>query len=44
MAASHDGIKEGMTAEESLQQAFKGSLAELIGAFGRSIGVPNLKP
>jgi hypothetical protein len=38
------GIKEGMTAEESLQQAFKGSLAELIGAFGRSIGVPNLKP
>ncbi len=38
------GIKEGMTTEESLQEAFKGSLADLIAAFGQSIGVPNLKP
>lgn len=38
------GIKEGMTAEESLEAAFKGSLAELIAAFGTAIGVPGLEP
>jgi len=38
------GIKEGMTAEESLEAAFKGSLADLIAAFGNGIGVPNLAP
>jgi hypothetical protein len=38
------GIKEGMTAEESLEAAFKGSLADLIAAFGGAIGVPDLKP
>ncbi len=38
------GIKEGMTAEESLEAAFNGSLANLIAAFGGAIGVPNLKP
>jgi hypothetical protein len=38
------GIKEGMGAEESLKAAFKGSLAELIAAFGASVGVPDLKP
>ena len=38
------GIKEGMTAEESLEAAFKGSLTNLIAAFGSTLGVPNLQP
>lgn len=38
------GIKEGLSAEESLEAAFNGSLANLIAAFGGAIGVPNLKP
>jgi len=38
------GIKEGMTAEESLQAAFKGSIDDLVAAFGGAIGVPGLKP
>ena len=38
------GIKEGMTAEESLQASFKGSIDNLVAAFGATIGVPGLKP
>jgi hypothetical protein len=38
------GIKEGMTAEESLHAAFRGSLDDLVAAFGGTIGVPGLKP
>jgi hypothetical protein len=38
------GIKEGMTAEESLQAAYHGSLTDLIAAFGKAIGAPALKP
>lgn len=38
------GIKEGQTAEESLQASYKGSINDLIAAFGASIGIPNLKP
>jgi len=38
------GIKEGMTAEESLQVAFKGSIDDLVAAFGATIGVAGLKP
>jgi hypothetical protein len=38
------GIKEGMTAEESLKASYKGSIEELVGAFGASIGIPDLKP
>jgi hypothetical protein len=38
------GIKEGMTPEESLEAAYQGSLADLIAAFGQSLGVPQLKP
>ncbi len=38
------GIKEGMTAEESLQASYKGSISDLVAAFGVSIGIPNLKP
>jgi hypothetical protein len=38
------GIKEGMTAEDSLEAAYQGSIADLITAFGQSLGVPQLKP
>jgi hypothetical protein len=38
------GIKEGMTAEESLQSAYQGTLADLVAAFGKAIGTPGLKP
>jgi hypothetical protein len=38
------GIKEGMTAEESLQATYRGSLADLLAAFGTAIGVPGLTP
>jgi hypothetical protein len=38
------GIKEGMTAEESLQAAFQGTLADLVAAFGKAIGAPGLQP
>jgi hypothetical protein len=38
------GIKEGMTAEESLEAAFKGTPADLVAAFGAAIGVPGLQP
>lgn len=38
------GIKEGQTAEESLQAAYKGSINDLVAAFGTSIGIANLKP
>jgi len=38
------GIKEGMTAEESLQAAFQGSIDDLVAAFGGAIGLPGLKP
>jgi hypothetical protein len=38
------GIKEGMTPEQSLEAAYQGSRAELIAAFGQSLGVPQLRP
>jgi len=38
------GIKEGMTAEESLQAAYQGTLTELVAAFGKAINAPGLKP
>jgi len=38
------GIKEGMTAEDSLEAAFHGSIGDLVAAFGEAIGVPTLKP
>lgn len=38
------GIKEGMKPEESLKAAFKGSTEDLVAAFGKSVGVPQLKP
>ena len=43
-AAFVQGIKEGMPVEESLQASYKVSLADLIGAYGAAVGVPQLKP
>ena len=37
------GIKEGLTAEESLKESFNASPAELLAAYGRAVGVPGLK-
>jgi hypothetical protein len=36
-------IKEGMPAEEALQQSFGGSLDDLVRAYGAAVGVPNLR-
>ena len=38
------GIKEGFTAEEALTRAYGVTPAELIGQYGRSIGVNGLRP
>lgn len=38
------GIKEGLSAEESLQQAFQMTHNDLARLYGRRIGVPDLKP
>lgn len=38
------GIKEGLSAEESLEAAFDASLADLVAAFGRAINLPGLSP
>jgi hypothetical protein len=42
-AAFVRAVKEGTPEEEALRQAFGGSLDELLGAYGRTIGVPGLK-
>lgn len=39
-----DGIKQGKTWETSLSDAYKATPEQLIGAYGRTIGVPDLKP
>jgi len=41
-AAFVRGIKEGMTVEESLQTSFDASLADLLTAYGKAVGVPTL--
>jgi hypothetical protein len=38
------GIKEGYTLEESLARSYGLTPGELIGNYGRSIGMPNLRP
>ena len=43
-AAFVQGIKEGVPVEESLQAAYKVSLADLVKAYGAAVGVPQLKP
>lgn len=37
------GLKEGLTWQESLQEHYQVSPAELIAAYGQAIGVPNLR-
>jgi hypothetical protein len=41
-AAFVRGIKEGMSVDESLRASFDASLADLITAYGKAIGVPGL--
>lgn len=43
-AAFVRGIKEGLDAEESLRGAYRAGLPDLVRAFGKSIGVPDLAP
>ena len=42
-AAFVRGIKEGMTVEESLRASFDASLADVVAAYGKAVGVPGLK-
>jgi hypothetical protein len=42
-AAFVRGIKEGMSVEESLKDSFDASLADLVAAYGKAVGVPGLK-
>ena len=41
-AAFVHGIKEGLDVETSLQESFRASLDDLIGAYGKAVGVPDL--
>ncbi|MCA9246442.1 MAG: hypothetical protein KDA42_04980 [Planctomycetales bacterium] len=39
-----EGMKEGMTWEESLQASYGSSPEQLVAAYGQAIGVPDLRP
>ena len=39
-----DGVKQGMTWEESLSAAYKSTPEQLIAAYGRALGIPDLRP
>lgn len=39
-----EGIKEGLDWQESLQQSYHATPAQLVAAYGRAIGVPGLRP
>ena len=39
-----NGIKEGLTWQDSLMRAYGMSPTDLVSAYGRAVGVPNLKP
>ena len=41
-AAFVQGVKEGLSVEQSLKQSFRCSLDDLVKAYGKAIGVPNL--
>jgi len=43
-AAFVQGIKEGLDVETSLKESFHASLADLVQAYGKAIGVPDLTP
>jgi hypothetical protein len=38
------GMKEGLPWDESLKAAYKHGSADLVAAYGRAIGIPDLKP
>lgn len=38
------GIKEGLDVETSLKESFRASLSDLVQAYGKAIGVPDLAP
>jgi antitoxin (DNA-binding transcriptional repressor) of toxin-antitoxin stability system len=42
-AAFVRGIKEGMSVDESLKASFDASLADVVAAYGKAVGVPGLK-
>ncbi len=39
-----EGLKEGLTWQESLQRSYRCSPEQLVAAYGREIGVPDLRP
>jgi hypothetical protein len=39
-----DGIKEGLTWEDSLRESYKATPEQLVTAFGKSVGIPDLQP
>ena len=41
-AAFVQGVKEGLSVEQSLQNSFRASLDDLLKAYGKAVGVPNL--
>ena len=43
-AAFVQGIKEGLSVEESLAESYRASLADLVRAYGKAIGIPDLTP
>jgi hypothetical protein len=43
-AAFVQGIKEGLDVDTSLKESFRASLADLVQAYGKAIGIPDLTP
>jgi hypothetical protein len=41
-AAFVQGVKEGLSVEQSLKNSFRASLDDLVKAYGKAVGVPNL--
>jgi hypothetical protein len=39
-----EGMKEGLDWQESLQQSYHTTPAQLVAAYGQAIGVPGLRP
>jgi hypothetical protein len=35
-------VKEGLSVEQSLKKSFRASLDDLLKAYGKAVGVPNL--
>jgi len=39
-----EGMKEGLTWQESLEEAYNATPEQLVASYGRAIGIPNLRP